>query len=340
MGHNLSDRGLKAMQNFVENTARVYNAKPNQTFAATPTVAQTLNDKIVTDGNPFLSKINVIGVQEIKGEKVLMGLSGRVSSRTNTAGAGERVAKNLLSLGSKGFELFKTDSDTAIRYAQIDMWAKFSDFAERYNKQVRIAIGNDRLTCGWHGIEAAEDTDIATNPNLEDLNVGWLQLLREYNSGSQVLAATVEDPIALGSTDFPNLDILVHETKQMLHESVRSTPGLTAFISEDLLMAAQGDYYESQGATPSEKEKLRNSLVMQTYGGLPAEVPPFFPAGTILVTTHANLSIYWQEGSWRRKIDDNSKKDQYDNWNSRNEGYVVEEELLAGVTEGITIAAA
>ena len=63
---------------------------------------------------------------------------------------------------------------------------------------------------------------------------------------------------------------------------------------------------------------------MVSFGGLPWESPSNFPARGLIVTSYDNLSIYVQDGSWRRHILDNPKKDRVEDFNSRNEGYVVE----------------
>jgi len=341
MGHQLSAVGRQQMFNLLAKMAQAYGAQQGaMEFAATPSVAQTLNELIVVDGNPMLELINIIGVPELKGEKVLMGLTGSVSSRTDTSGAGERSPNHLLNLGTKDYELFKTDSDTALKYALIDAWAKFKDFAERYNKLIRKAIGNDRIKTGWYGTSVAADTDIVTYPNLEDLNIGWLELLRLYNGGSQVVTAVpVTAEIILGGVDFPNLDSLVHDARGRLAEPFREDPDLVCMVGSTLMQAEKGAYYVEQGRTPTEKDKLREKAIVDTYGGLPSYSPPFFPADSILVTSWDNLSIYHQEDSWRREVVNNPKKDQYENYTSRNEGYVVEQEGKASLVEGITLPA-
>lgn len=54
-----------------------------------------------------------------------------------------------------------------------------------------------------------------------------------------------------------------------------------------------------------------------------------------MITSWDNLSIYWQEDSWRRSTIDNPKRDQVEDYNSRNEGYVVEDyEKFAAIESG------
>jgi hypothetical protein len=158
MSQNISPAAKAAMFSLHKNTALAYGGTAGQQFSATPSVAQTLNNKIIEDGNWFLQMLNTLPVSEIKGDKVYMGLSGNVSGRTDTSGEAERVAKHLVDLNGDGYELFKTDSDIGLKYNMIDAWAKFNDFRARYGLAVRQAIGNDRLKVGWVGTSAAATT--------------------------------------------------------------------------------------------------------------------------------------------------------------------------------------
>lgn len=98
----LAKSKIKELHKF---TALAYGGEVGETYAATPSIAQTLNDKIIEDGNWFLRMINVVPVSEMTGEKVFLGLSGNVSGRTDTSGSGERSAKNLVDLTDEDYAL-------------------------------------------------------------------------------------------------------------------------------------------------------------------------------------------------------------------------------------------
>jgi len=322
-------------------TAQAYGSVPGEMYVATPSVAQTLNDKIIEDGNWFLQLINTLAVTETSGEKVLMGLSGNVASRTNTSGAAERVAKSLVDLNAAPYTLKQTNSDVALRYSTIDAWAKFKNFRERYNTAVRKAIGNDRIKVGFAGTSAAADTVAA---DLSDVNIGWLEIIRTYNAGSQYVlggAKGAAGAVTLGGTntsigEFANLDSLVHHAVDMLEVPFREDPDLVVLLGRGVMQYAKGQYYDANGNVAAEKQVINNRLTMDTYAGLPAYVPPYFDPDSILVTSFNNLSVYWQESSWRRQQIDNPKKDQYEDFNARNEGYVVEQEGKTALIQGIT----
>lgn len=294
-------------------------------FNVTPTHAQTLNDKI-THSSAFLSRINVIPVSEIKGEKVMLGTSGTVTGRTDTSTA-DRVARNVLGLDGQGYELFETHSDVALKYASIDAWAKFPNFPQRYSAAVQKQIALDRIMIGWNGTSAAATTDRVANPLLQDVNKGWLQIAREQ-APEQVLAqgAKVAGKIQIGATgDYANLDALVHDVSLMIDEEFRDGGDLIAIVGRELLAHDKAKLYAAQGDTPTEKERIEMAQVIATYGGLPTFTCPHFPSRGVVVTSWDNLSIYFQDTSWRRHIQENPKRSQVEDYNSRNEGYVIEQ---------------
>ena len=300
-------------------------------FSVTPTKAQTLQDKIVEE-DTFLAKINIFPVDELQGEKVLGSVAGVVGKRTNTD-ANDRVPQEVLALGSKNYQLYSTEFDTFIKYATVDAWAKFPDFQERYAKYVRKAIAMARVRTGWYGTSAAAVTNKITSPNGEDVNKGWFQLMREYDSGSQwMLQGATAGQIRIGDGgDYSNLDAAVHDCRQMLDPIYRERSDLIAFIGSDLLAADKAMLYTAQGATPSEKERIANEKVTRTYGGLPIETPSGFPSRGLFITTYDNLSWYFQDTSVRRQVIDNPKRNRVEDYTSVNDGYVVEnEELAAG----------
>lgn len=294
-------------------------------FNVSPTHAQTLNEKI-TLSSSFLQRINVIPVSEIKGEKVMLGVNGSVTGRTNTTNA-DRVARNVLGLDGNGYELFETHSDVGLKYATIDAWAKFKDFAQRYAAAVQKQIGLDRIMIGWNGTSVAATTDRVANPLLQDVNKGWLQIAREQ-APQQVLTQgnNAAGKIQIGATgDYANLDALVFDVSLMIEEEFRDGGDLIAIVGRDLLAYDKGKLYANQGGKPTEKERLEMAQVIATYGGLPTFTCPHFPSKGVVVTSWDNLSIYFQDSSWRRQIVENPKRSQVEDYNSRNEGYVIEQ---------------
>lgn len=304
-------------------------ASVKDTFAATPTTAQKLVDKIV-EQDKWLARINNIPVSELKGQKVLGSVGLVLPKRTNTT-AGTRVPQRALSLGTKDYELFKTEFDFAMGYETVDAWAKFPDFTERYSTWLRKAIAMARVRVGWYGTHAAAVTNSTTYPLGQDVNKGWFQILREYNNGAQwFLEGATAGQIRIGAGgDFVNLDTAVHECLQMIDPLYREGTDLKVLIGSDLLAVDKASLYEAQGATPSEKERIANEKVSRTYAGLPVETPSGFPARGLMITSIDNFSWYYQDSAVRRRVIDNPSKDQVEEYSSNNEAYVLEDEAKA-----------
>lgn len=336
---NLSAAGRKKFNEFLAKTAAYYGGSVGHEFAATPSIEQALVEKIVEHGDWFMRYFTMLMVNEIKGEKVLMSLTKKTASRTAISSSVKRTTTNLLDTEDKGYELFQTNNDVNISYANIDAWAKFGPaFANLYNALLKKAMADDIITVGWHGTSHATTTDMDTNTMLEDVNIGWLQIMRAFNSGSNYSIGTTPSPIEIGGAAFPTLDSLVFDLRQAI--PVHKRNNLVAYISDDLISAAQGTYYAANPQNPSEKVVVEQNkgTVLQTYGGMPAVTPPFFIESGILIAPRDALFHYTQSGSVRRTIRDAPESNGIDDFNSSNQGYVVMDEEAAFFCENITIA--
>lgn len=337
MAQPLSANGAAKYAELQEAIAETYGVEQSsQMFTVEPSIAQELNDAITAKAD-FLERINVVPVSEIKGEKVFIGVNGPVTGRTNTKTT-DREAKDASALDNSLYELASTESDVGLPYAKIDAWAKFPDFKDRYSAAVQKRIAQDRIVVGFHGTHAAPQTDLVANPKLQDVNKGWLQQLREQAPQQVLKEGAVAGKVTLGvGGDYANLDAVVHDTKQMVDETLRDDGDLVAIIGTDLLAADKAKYYTKQGDTPTEKERIEDAQVIATYGGLPAFSVPNFPVNAVLVTSWDNLSIYFQDSSWRKQTVDNPKRSRVEDYNSRNEGYVIEQLEKIALTENVEL---
>lgn len=294
----------------------------SETFSVAPTMEQKLQDKIV-EQSTFLPRINVLPVDDLEGQNILGSASGPASGRTDTSVDGnERTPKNLLGLAPRNYKLHKTDSDVFMLYSTMDAWSKFPDMAERYARYVQERMANDREIIGWHGISAAANTDLSANPMLQDVNKGWVQYVKEaLEANILTTGEKLAGEIRIGKDgDFENLDHAVVELTEGIPAYLRK--GLVALIGSELVGREKAVLARAMGQTPTEKSLTEAAL--STFGGLPWETPSNFPGRGLVITSYDNLSIYVQSGSWRRRIMDNPKKDRVEDYNSRNEGYVVE----------------
>jgi P2 family phage major capsid protein len=141
--------------------------------------------------------------------------------------------------------------------------------------------------------------------------------------------------------DYSSLDALVLDAKSNLPEYYRSRTDLVVIVGHDLVDEKYFNIAQATGATATEVEATDRILRSdKQLGGLPAVRVSFFPADALLITTLANLSIYYQEGTRRRKLVDEDEYDRVANYESVNEAYVVEAYELTVLVENIVIGGA
>ncbi|MFC4474274.1 phage major capsid protein, P2 family [Comamonas denitrificans] len=299
-------------------------------FNVQPSVQQKLETKL-QESSVFLSKINIIGVDELKGEKIGLSITRPVASRTDTSGSGTRKTVDPTTLGKEGYECVQVNYDTHIRYAKLDAWAKFKDFQTRFSGAIVERCALDRIMIGFNGTSAATDTDIAQNPLLQDVAKGWLQHIRE-NAAQRVMSG-----LSWGhaDADYKTLDGLVFDAVQLIEPVHQDDPNLVAIVGRDLMHDKLFPLVDDQDA-PTEKLAADIVISQKRLGGLPAVKVPYFPAGTVLVTTLDNLSIYYQNGARRRHVKDVPERDRVETYESSNDAWVVEDFGLCALIEGIT----
>jgi P2 family phage major capsid protein len=304
-------------------------------FTVTPSVQQTLETKI-QESSDFLGKINVIGVVEKSGEKLGLGVSGPVAGRTDTSQA-ERSTRDVSALDARGYECRKTDFDTHITYGMLDAWAKFPDFQTRLRDAIVRRQALDRIMIGFNGTSAAATTDRNAHPLLQDVNIGWLQAMRTTNAARVLDHGNAAGKVTYGpdaGADYKNLDAIVFDAVMMLDPWFREDPDLVAIVGRGLM---HDKYFPLVNLPTDPTQKLAADMIIsqKRLGGLQAVQVPFFPDGTVLITSLKNLSIYWQESARRRMVLDNPKRDRIENYESSNDAYVIEQLGAAALVENI-----
>lgn len=369
MAYTLSDRGRRALDGMYSAIAQVNGAARgvHQQFTVDPTAEQRLED-LQREEVGFLSRINVLPMRDMIGQVIGLSANNMVGSRTSRANL-PRTPKYVGKLSDRKYQLYHTEFDTWLPWELIDAWSRFPDFAQRYARHVARSIALTRIMTGWHGTTAADDSNPTDNPMGEDLNIGWLQKLRlekpdhvmgraTVTSGGVTTATGAAQPIYIGPNsdnadgDYKNIDALAYDLIAGMPSWARASTDHVVIVSQDLV---DEKYFpminrplsDTIDGGRSTSDQTVSDIVMSTkqIGGRPAAIVPFFPEGTMLVTpigsagsaAGSNLSIYDQEGSRRRYI-----KDEPENmaslvdYNSVNEGYVIEDTDYAVMAENIT----
>ena len=307
-----------------------------RSFAVDPTVQQRLLDKIEQDDEGLLGRFNNITVTDITGEKVFMGTDGKVVSSTTDTDATERTPVNPIDMTKDEYRCTVTDFDTVIKFAFLDNWAKFPDFEARIGRWLLRTFQNDRLKIGFNGVARAATSNRDANPLGEDVNKGWLQHIREQAPEqviSEIVAASGKVTFGEGG-DYKTIDQLVVEAHgDLIPRYHRQSGGLGVFISDTLLN--ERHYALVDQSQPTERIAADEIIRRARVGNLPALSAPWFPEGSILITSYDNLSRYEQEGSRRRKIEHAPQRRGFVSWESFNEAFVVEDYERAALIENV-----
>ncbi|MCQ4314491.1 phage major capsid protein, P2 family [Stutzerimonas zhaodongensis] len=327
----------KLFNGYLQQVAKL-NGVDNATekFNVTPTVQQKL-ESAIQEASGLLKRINVIGVEQQEGEALLLGVNGPIASRTNTKAGGRRNPADRSALSKDSYSCKQTNFDSAFPYALIDAWAKFPDFQVRLSGSITERQALDRIMIGFNGTSAAAATDITANQLLQDVNVGWLQKIRTGAADrvlDEVVAASGKVTVG-ASGDYKTLDGVVFDAVQMLDPWHRNHPNLVVMISRDLMHDKLLAAVEKGAASNQEENAAQEIMTRARIGGLPVVDAPFFPAGTVLVTTLSNLSIYFQEGARRRHVKDEPEYDRIADYQSSNDAYVIEDFGLVALVENI-----
>lgn len=316
-------------------------ADATKTFTVDPAVQQKLETRM-QESSEFLGSIGMIPVDQLIGDKVGVGVSSTIASRTDTSGAGVRTPRDVAALDDKGYACKQTDFDTAIRYALLDAWAHMPDFQTRLRDAILKRQALDRIMIGFNGTSAAATTNRATNPLLQDVNIGWLQQYRS-NAPQRVLKdGKTAGKIVIGtgaSADYNNLDAVVFDAvANMIDPWHRKDTSIVVILGGNLI---HDKYFPLVNREQAPSEKLATDMILSQKrmgGKQPIEVP-HVPDGAMLITSLENLSLYWQKGGRRRYLQENPGKNRIENFESSNDAYVVEDYGFGCLVENIELEA-
>jgi hypothetical protein len=171
----------------------------------------------------------------------------------------------------------QTNFDTALRYDKLDMWAKFPDFETRIRDAIVTRQALDRITIGFNGTSAADQTDRAAHPLLQDVNKGWLQKMRE-DSPARPLGCRGRQGRGQGVV-WPERRFHRHRRDGVACQAEpasglgASGPGLVVIVGDDLIVDKYGPIMD---AAEGSLDTLAKAAVMadRQLGGLPPSACP------------------------------------------------------------------
>ncbi|MEQ4672188.1 phage major capsid protein, P2 family [Providencia manganoxydans] len=310
-----------------------------------PSISQKLEDNIQQSA-AFLTMINVVPVDEQSGQVIGLGIGSTIAGTTDTTKE-DRVPTDPSTLTDIEYKCEQTNFDTALTYKKLDLWAKFQDFQLRIRNAIIRRQALDRIMIGFNGVTRAKKSNREVNKLLQDVNIGWLQKVRNdapehvvsdvKDENGAVISATIR--VGAGG-DFFNLDALVMSAvDDLIDEEYQDDTEIVVICGRKLL---SDKYFPLVNKDQENSEKLAADMIIsqKRIGGLQAVRAPYFPENALFVTRLDNLSIYWQNETRRRHIIDNPKRDQIENYESVNEAYVVEDYRGVALIENIEMLTA
>lgn len=287
----------------------------------------------------FLKNINHVPVTAQVGQRVGIGVSKPIASRTDTD-IEERATSYVADMSGDTYQAVQTNLDTHISYRTLDAWAHMTDFNAVYQEHLGLQGARDRLMIGFNGTNAAAKSDLTANPLLQDVNIGWPEKAR-INEPKRLMGydsdgvETDDEWKVGGGGQYNTLDALVFDMIiNLLDAWHQGADDLVVMVGREI-WTAHGMSLLGNSNLPTERQALQTWFAAQTVAGLPCVMPPFFPARAVVVTSYKNLSIYYQLGTLRRAVIDNPKRDRVEEYRSQNEAYVVEDfGKFAGVRDG------
>lgn len=331
---------IKRFNEYTNKLAVLNNVEPSvissgKKFAIAPAPHQKWVDR-VKEQSVFLGAINIVLVEHLKNDKLGLSNHGLISSRTSTP-VSKRTPTNVGSVDGFQYECTKTNFDYAIRYELMDQWAHLPDYQLRVRNFETRKKAQEIISIGWNGISVAANSDPVTNPLGQDINVGWLESMRQ-NAPQQIFdEGTTPGKVIIGAAgDFQTLDACVKSVADEHIESQYHTSQLCVITGSGMVSGRAVSLLNH--ALPSELGAANQLVSQHNIGGLPVVIVSNFPKNTILITDPKNLSLYIQNGSQRKHIRDNPDIDSVEFFSSENECYVVENFEECALIENIEIA--
>lgn len=290
---------------------------------------------LTTNEDHPLTEINIVMVEDRQGEAFLWAGGEPCTSRTDMENK-DRETTSLLSNPST-YVTKETQCDVHIPYGHVSKWAlasksnqyskdKKSNFSVKYAMFVQRRACSDVLNIGFNGTSA--DGTTTPSAKLTNVNKGWIQIVKD-----QKPAQIMSTPLTIGvGGDYANLDAAVADVlDQKIDVALRED--LVCVISDNLIADERWRFYN---AAEFHTEKKNTSDTFTHFGGLDSVRIPNFPDNTIVVTSLDNLSVYIKESTTYRQIECNSKRNRVEDYQHREESYVVENMAKFGALTAVT----
>jgi len=312
-------------------------------FAVEPSRQQKMEVE-AQQSDSFLSKINVFGVNQQIGQKVLIGSKGPLAGVNNSTTTRRNPADNS-KMEPFNYTCRKVNYDYGLGYEQLDTWAHMPEFQQLISKAMARQMSLDRIMIGFNGTNYADPSNRAANPLLQDCGIGWLEKIRTEAPHRMISGVTVtardDDNKIIAKGTYGNLTSAVYDAKNsLMDEWHKRNPDNVVILAGDLLTSSNFPAINAMSQTNPNTEMLAGQLIVaqERVGNMPTFIAPYFPVNGILITPFKNLSVYYQRGSLRRSIKEEPEYNRVATYQSSNDDFVIEDYGNVAFIDGITFA--
>ncbi|MBW5829172.1 phage major capsid protein, P2 family [Yersinia kristensenii] len=299
----------------------------------------------------FMPLITVRDVDQIRGQVIDVGNPGLFTGRRKAG----RFTKDV-GLSGNIYQLYPTDSCTRLAWETLSNWIHSGttddEFIQLVAEFTLRSFANDILRVGFNGTHAAAETDDSKYPNGEDLNTGWHQIAKNFDTLHANPVTPEEDRIpgftprvinpgpgelTLGENGiFKTLDAMASWLiSTTIPSQFQNEPDLVLLIGSDLIAAEQFRLFQEAGKPT---ENIAAQMLANTVTGRRVYVAPFLPGKRMVVTTLANLHVYNQRNHQYRRAEHVQDRLGFENAWWRNSGYALGHPMLYGAIDESAIA--
>lgn len=340
----------KLYNEYLARQAQLNGVQPGdiaKTFSVEPSVQQRF-EQAAMESDDFLKQINLFGVKQQEGQKILIGSKGPIANTNNSSdGTSRRNPVDNHAKEPNSYHCRKVNYDSAVNYAQLDAWSQQPNFQALISQANARQIGLDRIMIGFNGTTYAEKSDRASHSLLQDCGIGWLQKIRNEANHRIIKNVTLtsrdEDNKVITKGTYGNIDTAVFDAKNTLLDPWhRKAPDLVVIMASDLLTASNFPKLNALSQSNPNTELLAGQLIVsqERVGGSPTFLAPYFPSNGVLITSFKNLSLYYQLGGLRRSMIEEPHYNRIATYQSSNDDFVVEDYGKTAFIDGIQFARA
>ncbi|MGK3156624.1 phage major capsid protein, P2 family [Enterobacter kobei] len=257
----LNNRARDLLDNYTAGMAQHFGTQNPGRYFSLNDPQETALRLAMLESVEFLNWITSLDVDQLSGQVVNVGASVLHTGRSETGRFVRQVG-----VDGNTYSLVETDSCAALRWDLLSVWAnagkeenEFYNLVQTFSTQ---AFAMDMLRIGFNGTHRAKTTDPIANPNGEDVNIGWHEIMKTMMDGKQIMT----DPVVLDQAgDYKSLDAMASDLiNAKIPAQFRNDPRLVVLVGADLVAAEQ---YRLFQAADRPTEKIAAQLLGNTIAG-------------------------------------------------------------------------